>query len=175
MIIKKAKEFATEKHQGQKRKFSGRPYIIHPQAVATLLEEYGYSNEVIAAAWLHDVIEDCEVTVKELIDKFGKYVTDLIVEITHPNVKGDRVIRWYDYLHHYTNASPKGQSLKIADRFCNIKDYCDDWEIMENKDKKFIKEVYFKETLELLVGLRHADDMLKQRLINQLNTLVGLF
>ena len=42
-ITIKAKEFATQKHQGQVRKFSSLPYIIHPEAVASLLEEYGFS------------------------------------------------------------------------------------------------------------------------------------
>ncbi len=72
-----ALKFAEEKHSGQKRD-SGKPYIIHPIAVATILCQYGLDEEVICASLLHDVIEDCEVTESELMQLFGNDITELV-------------------------------------------------------------------------------------------------
>ncbi|MBP3630541.1 MAG: HD domain-containing protein, partial [Clostridia bacterium] len=75
--IFKALSYAEEKHSGQKRE-SGKPYIIHPIAVATILLNYGLDEEAICASLLHDVIEDCEVTENELVQEFGVDITELV-------------------------------------------------------------------------------------------------
>ena len=58
-VITAAKMMAGKAHEGQFRKYSGLPYIIHPIEVATTVEAYGGTDEMIAAALLHDVVEDC--------------------------------------------------------------------------------------------------------------------
>jgi hypothetical protein len=84
-IIIQAAQFAAKAHHGQLRKWTHRPYIEHPGRVAaavTLLP--GVSDEVIAAAWLHDVLEDCEVSTGELLDEFGRRdITNLVHELTN--------------------------------------------------------------------------------------------
>lgn len=60
-----AKEIATKAHEGQTR-WDGRPYIIHPAAIARALTVQGYNDDVIAAAWLHDIIEDTPLTIADL-------------------------------------------------------------------------------------------------------------
>jgi guanosine-3',5'-bis(diphosphate) 3'-pyrophosphohydrolase len=70
---------AREAHAGQVRNGSGgRPYIEHPVAVAERVAEAGYDDEVIAAALLHDVVEDGELTVAELRERFGGIVAGLV-------------------------------------------------------------------------------------------------
>jgi guanosine-3',5'-bis(diphosphate) 3'-pyrophosphohydrolase len=70
---------AREAHAGQIRNGSGgRPYIEHPIAVAERVAEAGYEDETIAAALLHDVVEDSELTVAELRERFGEAVAKLV-------------------------------------------------------------------------------------------------
>ncbi|MEL6803383.1 MAG: HD domain-containing protein, partial [Bacteroidota bacterium] len=66
-IITTAKAIAERAHATQVRKTDGSPYIKHPEAVAAMLEEYGFSDVVVAAGWVHDVLEDTEMTAEMLV------------------------------------------------------------------------------------------------------------
>ncbi|NJR15856.1 MAG: bifunctional (p)ppGpp synthetase/guanosine-3',5'-bis(diphosphate) 3'-pyrophosphohydrolase [Calothrix sp. CSU_2_0] len=80
-LICSAFRFAYELHQGQYRK-SGEPYICHPVAVAGLLRDLGGSAAMIAAGFLHDVVEDTEVTIEEIEQRFGAEVRCLVEGVT---------------------------------------------------------------------------------------------
>ncbi|MFN3927241.1 MAG: RelA/SpoT family protein [Pseudanabaenaceae cyanobacterium] len=80
-LIQQAFAFAYQLHSGQLRA-SGEPYILHPIQVATILRDLGADQAVIAAGFLHDVIEDTEVTAEELEAKFGKEVRNLVEGVT---------------------------------------------------------------------------------------------
>ena len=80
-LICEAFEFGYELHQGQYRK-SGEPYIHHPIAVAELLRELGGSPSMIAAGFLHDVVEDTDVTPEEIEERFGVEVRSLVEGVT---------------------------------------------------------------------------------------------
>ena len=79
--IFRALEYAEIKHSGQQRD-SGKPYIIHPIAVANILLQYNLDHEAISAALLHDVIEDCDVDEDELKEMFGTDITELVVGVS---------------------------------------------------------------------------------------------
>lgn len=76
-LIAEAFEFAKEAHKGQKRT-SGEDYIMHPLNAALTLSEMRVDAKTIAAALLHDVVDDTEITVKEVEEKFGKEITFLV-------------------------------------------------------------------------------------------------
>lgn len=80
-LICEAFEFAYQLHKGQNRK-SGEPYISHPVAVAGLLRELGGSPVMIAAGFLHDVVEDTDVTAEEIESRFGAEVRQLVEGVT---------------------------------------------------------------------------------------------
>lgn len=80
-LVCRAFEFAYQLHDGQYRK-SGEPYICHPVAVAGLLRDLGGSGAMIAAGFLHDVVEDTEVTVEEIEQRFGPEVRRLVEGVT---------------------------------------------------------------------------------------------
>ncbi len=80
-LICRAFEFAYSLHEGQRRA-SGEPYIIHPVAVAGLLRDLGGGSAMIAAGFLHDVVEDTNVTADELEEQFGKEVRLLVEGVT---------------------------------------------------------------------------------------------
>lgn len=78
-LVGAAFEKASAAHAGQVRNGSGgMPYIEHPAAVAARLDEHGYGEEVLAAALLHDVVEDSETTVEDLRAQFGDRVAELV-------------------------------------------------------------------------------------------------
>ena len=80
-LIAAAFDFAWQQHQGQQRA-SGEPYVSHPLAVADLLWEIGVSPGVIAAGFLHDVVEDCGVTAADIETRFGCEVRELVNGVT---------------------------------------------------------------------------------------------
>src|SRR6202008_2844655 len=76
-LVERAFAFSEHAHQGQFRK-SGEPYITHPLAVASILSQWGLDAQGLAAALLHDVMEDTSVTKNELEKSFGKPVADMV-------------------------------------------------------------------------------------------------
>ena len=82
--ITKAYEFASLKHDGQKRS-SGEDYIIHPLNVANILCDIQADSSAISAALLHDTIEDCDVTKEDIEELFGSEVAKLVESITKIN------------------------------------------------------------------------------------------
>jgi GTP diphosphokinase / guanosine-3',5'-bis(diphosphate) 3'-diphosphatase len=80
-LICRAFEFAYQLHQGQYRK-SGEPYIAHPVAVAGMLRDLGGDSTMIAAGFLHDVVEDTDVTPEEIEERFGTEVRQLVEGVT---------------------------------------------------------------------------------------------
>jgi (p)ppGpp synthase/HD superfamily hydrolase len=81
-LVAAALEFAGKAHAGQTRKGDGSPYIVHPIEVARLVYEAGFRETVVAAALLHDVVEDCGVSVAELEELFGAEVAALVATLT---------------------------------------------------------------------------------------------
>lgn len=80
-LIEKAYRIADEMH-GDQRRVSGVPYILHPTSVACILVELGMDSASIAAALLHDVVEDTPVTLEEITSMFGKEIANLINGVT---------------------------------------------------------------------------------------------
>ncbi len=83
--------FAIKAHMGQVRKSElDKPMIIHPLSVGMLLEEYGYDDNVIAAGYLHDVVEDTKYTIEEIEKIFGKDIASLVMTASEP----DKSLSW---------------------------------------------------------------------------------
>lgn len=122
-LIEKAKEYATEKHKGVTRKFSGEPYINHPAAVAKIVGEHGGNPEMIAAAWLHDVVEDTDTPLSEIKNLFGSKIASLTDELTNPpsvEKSGNKT----EYIaKKMAVMSDKGLTIKLSDRLNNVSDF----------------------------------------------------
>ena len=82
-IVGKALSFATNAHTGQYRKYTGEPYVNHPISVCNLVSDFTDDKDILAAALLHDTMEDCEVTYEEINNEFGKRVADMVKELTN--------------------------------------------------------------------------------------------
>jgi (p)ppGpp synthase/HD superfamily hydrolase len=121
-LVRNARAFAAKAHAGVYRKYTGEPYIEHPARVAGMLAKLGLPPEVVAAAYLHDVVEDADVTIGEIEAAFGPKVAALVAEVTDPviaKVPGNRPIRFAAYVAHVARTSPHGASIKLADMIDN--------------------------------------------------------
>lgn len=89
-LIDRADAFAEKSHEGQIRRYTGEPYVEHPRRVAAMVRCLTDDPEVIAAALLHDVIEDCDVTIDDIVAEFGNRVARLVWELTdwYPSIEG---------------------------------------------------------------------------------------
>jgi len=127
--------FASRKHRDQRRKDAeGSPYINHPIAVAHVLAAEGAVTDVpvLAAAILHDTVEDTETTFDELEERFGSTVAGLVRELSDDKSlpKEERKRR---QVLHAAAASPGAKQIKLGDKICNVRDITDtppaDWSL----------------------------------------------
>ncbi|MBU1292948.1 HD domain-containing protein [Patescibacteria group bacterium] len=122
-LIEKAYEFAKKAHEGHTR-YSGEPYFIHPAAVAKHLAELGMDSRTIAAALLHDAIEDAMATPEEVESLFGSEVLFLVEGVTklgkHKYQGGERHAESLRRLLVATSADIRVLIIKLADRYHNM-------------------------------------------------------
>ena len=120
-IKEKAKEFAIKAHEGQVRKSEPeKPMIMHPIAVAKILEDYGYDDNVVAAGYLHDVVEDTKYTLDDIQNEFGSDIKNLVDTASEP----DKSLSWEDRKKHTINIikakSFRNKLIVCADKINNI-------------------------------------------------------
>jgi (p)ppGpp synthase/HD superfamily hydrolase len=114
-IVAKARKFAAEKHAGHKRKYAEQPYFNHLEAVATLLENAGINDPiVIAAAYLHDAVEDTDATMQDVIREFGADIAELVYWLTDAE-KGNRDSRTLMSSWRLSHAPLPAKLIKFAD------------------------------------------------------------
>ena len=116
--------FAAHMHRAQRRKDAEEsPYINHPLALAHVLATEGEVSDLttLIAAVLHDTIEDTETSYAELVDRFGKKVADVVMEVTDDKTlsKADRK---RGQIEHAPHMSKRAALVKLADKTCNLRD-----------------------------------------------------
>lgn len=124
LLILKACEFAADKHRNQRRKDQARtPYINHPLAVVRVLAEEGgvKDAEILAAAILHDTLEDTQATLKELQKAFGRRVASMVAEVTDDKTL-PKPVRKQRQIDHGPRKSKGAALIKVADKICNLRD-----------------------------------------------------
>lgn len=152
-LEQRALEFAKAAHEGvgQRRKYSNEPYIVHPVAVAQLVKTVPHTPEMIAAALLHDTVEDTNVELADIARSFGPKVAQLVDELTdisRPH-HGNRAIRKEMDRQHLAKASKEAKTVKLADLINNSVDII-------KQDPGFARK-YMKEMKALLEVLREGD------------------
>lgn len=142
-MIKEAAEFAARVHEGVVRKGSRLPYIVHPMEVAMIVSVLTDDAEVIAAAYLHDVIEDAGVTYEKLRQVFGCRVADLVQAESEDKTKTwkERKQATIDRLE---AAGYEEKVIAFADKLSNLRSTAADylvvgdeiWQKFHEKDKR---------------------------------------
>ncbi|MGE0067343.1 MAG: HD domain-containing protein [Solirubrobacterales bacterium] len=120
--VRAALATATEAHAGQIRNGAGGiPYIEHPIAVAELLATHGWSDEVLAAALLHDVVEDSDKTVAELREQFGDSVAGLVEALSDDEAIADWRERKTEHRGRVESGGEAALAIYGADKLTNVK------------------------------------------------------
>lgn len=149
-----AKTFAKFWHGGQLRKYTNTPYYLHPGCVAYIVKQVAHTEAMVIAAWLHDVLEDTDVTESEVRNTFGDIVTDYVKWLTHTDPSaGNRATRKRLDRAKLAQAPVEVKTIKLADVLDNTRS------IVEY-DRNFSR-VYLPE-MELLLNqsLRGGDETL---------------
>lgn len=165
-IIEQAICFATKAHMGAKRKGCGLPYIVHPMEAMTIVASMTSDKEVIAAAALHDVVEDTAYTIEDIRENFGERVAMLVAHETEnkrPDLpKADTwKIRKQEQMEQAVDAPIEAKMIMLADKLSNLRaslrDYRmngnDIWQKFNMKDGKE-QEWYYRKVAEILSELR---------------------
>ncbi len=160
-LILRAAQFAAMKHRNQRRKDKeATPYINHPLALANVLWHEGRITDarIIAAALLHDTVEDTRTTRAELARAFGKSIASVVAEVTD-NKWLDKKTRKRLQVEHAPHLSPSARLVKLADKICNLRDLAAsppaDWSLARKRE-------YFDWAKQVVDGLRGENRRLER-------------
>lgn len=122
-IKEKAKLFAIRAHMGQVRKSEpDKPMIIHPIGVGCLLESYGYDDGVVAAGYLHDVVEDTKYTIDDIFQEFGSDIAELVMGAS----EADKSLSWEERkeisIQEIKDLPLRNKLVVCADKINNLED-----------------------------------------------------
>jgi guanosine-3',5'-bis(diphosphate) 3'-pyrophosphohydrolase len=120
--LAQAYALAERAHHEQKRKDGVSPYIGHPMAVAERLAAAGLDEATVAAAILHDVVEDSELTVGEIVERFGVGVGELVSALTDDRTITDYEERKREHRARVAAAGPRAAAIYAADKLINVRD-----------------------------------------------------
>ena len=177
---RKAWNFAKEAHKGQIRKFVNKPYFgAHVVKVNGIVKQYTTEEDILCAALLHDVVEDCfedpEVGYHIIEEEFGKRVADIVMELTSSKEDiDDNYDSKADYLiMKMIDMSDDALIIKLADRLQNISDAFTASERFRNK--------YFQETVQIMDELEghrrynRVQDLLVNQIKMKLDNINSIF
>lgn len=120
-LIEKALQIASLAHEGQYRKNTNIPYIVHPVAVGMILQKAGYRDEMIAAGILHDTVEDTDLTLSDLMRDFGKEVAMIVEGCSEP----DKSLSWEERKQHtlvfLKSAPEETRIVACTDKLHNVR------------------------------------------------------
>jgi guanosine-3',5'-bis(diphosphate) 3'-pyrophosphohydrolase len=159
-LLLRALSFAAHKHRDQRRKDAeASPYINHPIALAEVLAAEGGVGdiEVLAAALLHDTIEDTATTFEELVEHFGGRIAAMVGEVTDDQ-KLPKAERKRLQIVHAAGLSAGAKLVKLADKICNLRDVAErppaKWDLQRRQE-------YFEWAKQVIDGLRGAHPRLE--------------
>lgn len=153
----KALRIAITAHNGQLRNYNNGPYVLHPIAVAEIVNSVTLNKKMLEAALLHDTVEDTDVTFEFLSEQFSIRTVQLVKELTDVSKPedGNRAVRKQIDLEHTAQASPDGKTIKLADLIHNTSSVL-------KYDPSFAK-IYMKEKKALLEVLTQGNNELWAR------------
>lgn len=118
-LIEKALRIATVAHKDMVRKADGLPYILHPFAVAMRLQKEGFSDDVVAAGLVHDVLEDTDYPAEQLRKELGNKVYKMVLSVTN-----DDTLPWEEkktkYIETVRRGSEGAKAVALADKLHNL-------------------------------------------------------
>lgn len=136
-LLDRAITFAVKAHQGMERKGKGFPYIIHPMEAVCIVATMTNDQELLAAAALHDVIEDTDTTADDLKKEFGERVAMLVEAESDDKTGGSKANTWHqrkqDTLDRLRNADLDIKIVALGDKLSNMRAIAHDYAVLGNE------------------------------------------
>lgn len=162
-MIGEAAAFAEKAHQGTFRKGTMIPYITHPMETAVIVSAFTDDDEIIAAAMLHDVVEDAGVTREELETFFGPRVADLVMDESEDKSRTWQERKSYT-VRHLCTASWEIKVLALGDKLSNMRCTARDYLVMGDAIWQRFNETDKRKQAWYYWGIAHAVKELKDHL-----------
>jgi (p)ppGpp synthase/HD superfamily hydrolase len=121
-LARSAAAFARERHGGQRRRADGAAFVAHPLEVAALLERSHYPDHVVAAAVLHDVLEDTDAQRSDLESRFGPEVAELVALVSDDPAIADEEQRKDDVRERVRDAGGYAPAVYAADKVSKVRE-----------------------------------------------------
>lgn len=161
-LTRNALAFAQGRHSGQVRDLDGIPFVTHPLEVACLLHEAGYSDEVVAAGVLHDVLEDTTAERAELDARFGTAVTWLVTAVSDDPSIEDAAERKAALRRQVAEAGDRAAAIFAADKVSKARELRARVSRGELKDTDRTKLDHYEQSLAMLDELIPGHDLVDQ-------------
>lgn len=133
-LLDRAITFAVKAHQGMERKGKGFPYIVHPMEAVCIVATMTNDQELLAAAALHDVIEDTDTTADDLKKEFGERVAILVEAESDDKTGGSKAETWHqrkqDTLDRLRNADLDIKMVALGDKLSNMRAIAHDYAVL---------------------------------------------
>ena len=180
-LVSDAIAFAVKAHDGMRRKKSDAPYILHPMEAAVIVGTMTDSQEVIASAILHDVVEDTDTTIEEIEARFGKRVKELVSSETEDK-RADLPPEdtWRIRKEESLNALADTDDLDVlklwlGDKLSNMRSIYRDWKVegdslWQRFNQKDTKEQawYYLSIVKLTERLSHTSAWLEYKTLTEI-------
>jgi (p)ppGpp synthase/HD superfamily hydrolase len=161
-LTRDALAFAADRHAGQTRDSGGAPFVTHPVEVACLLHESGYSDEVVAAGVLHDVLEDTDVERAELEKRFGDRVAGLVAAVSDDPSIEDGAERKAALRQQVAASGEEAGAIFAADKLSKARELRQRLSNGLLSDADLAKLDHYRASLEMLDGLMPGLDLLER-------------
>jgi myo-inositol-1(or 4)-monophosphatase len=149
-LLDRAIVFAVQAHAGTERRGKGYPYIIHPLEAMEIVATMTTDQELLAAAALHDTVEDTDVTVEQIRAEFGERIASLVADESEERLEGvSEEESWFDRkqaaIAHLATASHDAKIIALGDKLSNMRAIARDYVVQKNslwnlfhvKDRKY--------------------------------------
>lgn len=133
VLLTNAYEFCARAHAGMVRKSGGDPYLNHPVRVASALWYANCDDAVVAAGFLHDVVEDTSYTLTDIVERFDEEVMELVDALTEDKTIADYEHRKSEHLQKVLRADPRAGLIKTADILMNLQDTLVAYEVEDER------------------------------------------
>jgi (p)ppGpp synthase/HD superfamily hydrolase len=161
-LTREALAFADERHAGQTRDIEEVPFVTHPVEVACLLHEAGYSDEVVAAGVLHDVLEDTDAEAEELVSRFGHDVASLVAAVSDDPTIEDPLERKAALRRQVAEAGERAAAVFAADKISKARELRVRISRGAHRESDSAKVEHYEASLEMLAGVVPGHALLDQ-------------
>lgn len=121
-LTQAAVEFARERHAGQRRRADDAPFVLHPIEAASILERSRYPDDVVAAAVLHDVLENTEAEQSELEERFGPEVAEIVATVSDDPSIADKEAQKDELRERVRRSGSHAQAVYAADKISKVRE-----------------------------------------------------